>query len=221
MRGVFVAVVAVVVAAATGLAGWMLLSGQPGQTDGGLCAATMRFDGREYVGHGEVLRTPRLGDSIGTAATPDCNDFPGSTFDVFAIPGVPPSEAVFGDDGTWLRADPTSVPSEVREIQRLVTCTGTGRRVLAGRLVGHIGPPPTADYHAKAPYVAVFVADQGEHLPLVAYSSVTVRLRVRDKTVGGEDPDLVRAGLERGQRLTATVQCAGKAFEALSLSLDE
>lgn len=219
-RAVMIAAALIVVT--VGVSWWASGLGDDDNSDAS-CASKMTFDGRGYVAHGEGLRTPRPGDMLGSGSTSACADGNGTAgggdLEVFQVPGIEPRIAVFARDHLWLSEDEPTAAAAVQEFERLVTCEGAAPRTISGQLTAISGPPPKVSYHVDAPYVATFVADEGEHLLLDQYSSVTVRLRVTDKTVGGEEPDLISRALGDGQRLTATVRCDGTTFDALSFSL--
>lgn len=206
------------VAVIAGLA-WVTMTGatQDGATEAS-CQSVLTYQGHRYNGAGDLVRTPRQGNSVGSAVRPGGCGEEERAVEVFAISGVSPTTAVITDEGVWVAKSLASWPSELAALRELVPCHGSGLMQISGTWASYLGPQPKQDYHPITPYVAVLEADQGKSLPLDAWKSVTVRVQVTEATVHASDFGLVKATLGGGARLLATVHCSGSTYVADSLN---
>ena len=217
------------VAAAVVLAGVVVVSvvgrdsgrdSEPGSE--AACAAVVDYDGLRYVAAGEVLRSPRPGPVLGEGTVPGCRDGNGAvasrTVEARAVPGVPAGVAVITDDGVFVAEGVTSWPRPLDDLRRPLACDGAVTSV-TGTWISMDGPMPSSDGRLDPPYVAVVVADEGAGLPLDRYLSVTLSVRVTDRTTGATDAALVRRGLQGGEAVTFVVGCDGEAYVADRMAL--
>lgn len=210
-------VAAAVVAGVAALA-WVTMAGPTQDNPGDAqCPSVLTYQGRTYVGQGDLVRVPRAGEPAGSGVLPaGCGESQRS-IEVFSVAGVSSATAVGTDEGVWLAETVTSLPPELRALRQEVPCRGSGQHQVAGTWVSADGPQPEQDYVYSAPYVAVVKADQGDILPLDDWALLTVRLQVTKATVRGTDSGLIKATLGGDARLLATVHCSGSAFVVDSL----
>lgn len=209
---------------AGGVGLWAVLDGPDQGGDAG-CAAIVVYDGTRYVGAGGMEgleRMPRLGEVIGEARDPGCDDGNGAalprTLEVRALHGVAPATAVMADDNLYVAESLARWPDELAPLRQPVRCAND-ITVVTGDWISYEGPMPEQDAELAPPYIAVIVADHGAGLPLERWASVTLRVKVTDATVGGTDAELVKAALQGGRPITAAVHCDDGAFVADRLAL--
>lgn len=218
-RARWVAVAAAIAVAIT-CAGvlWALQRPEPPLTS---CAGELIVDGRTYVGWGDLVSVPRAEQSIGTGTVPACSDGsdasddePARTVELFQVPGVDPSQAVFAEGRVWI-VDGGDVPPGVRALAAPIPCRGEGMSTVEG-IISEIDPDAVV---TAPPYAMTFVADSGARLPLEDFESVALDVLVTPTTKLRDGPELVGVALRSGQRVRAVVACDGTQFEARELAL--
>ena len=207
------AAAATVAVTATGL--WWAGGIGPAAPPEASCPATLLFDGGTYLQHGDQVRTPRPGSRLGTG-TLGCSD--GDQVTVRELPGADPDRVVLTDTGVWIIEDAAPLPAAAAILAQPVACTREQPFTVSGDWVSMTGPMPDDDNTLVPPYVAVIAADQGDHLPLDQWSSITIDVRVTPDTTGGTDPDLARTALRGPRRVQATVRCTDGQFVAVTLT---
>ncbi|MFN8196024.1 MAG: hypothetical protein U0R80_17310 [Nocardioidaceae bacterium] len=191
-------------------------------SDGGgsaSCASVLRWDGRDYAGHGEQVRQPADTPELGTGVFPGCDDGNGASGDesgsVFRLPGVPPERAVLTARGVFVAGDLDAEP--LRLLFEELPCTLADDTTVAGRATG-ILPAGSTGHLPEPPYRLRFEVDGDERVLGDEWAWVSVLLRVTPDTDRGTDEGLVVASVQQGRLLRVTVRCAGDGWVATALS---
>ncbi len=223
-----VAVAVAVAVAGTGVSWWTLNDTDSSNgVSGASCATDLHFRGHTYGAGPRVMRTPKLGPSLGTGVMPGCEDTggpgsPGKSPDehlrIHKIPGVNPDIAVFANGDIWMNLNVTKRPAQMRPLFKPVTCSNSGTFAVSGQIIG-MNAQVESDFQPRTPYTATLVVDKGPGLALTDYRNVTLKVRVTGATVDGRDPGLLRAALSEGHRVVASLKCADHNFVATEFKL--
>lgn len=195
------------------------LEGPPGS---GSCAFVATFEGGTYEGR-TVRVEPAIGESLGEAVLPPCDDTNDGDSDeaeripVNRVPGVDPALAVVweGQPSTLLiRMGVEPLPTELqRYFERPVCDPATEPIQLHGTWTGIIGPNETTELDLEPPYdleLIVLVASNP------AYEGADLIVRVpasSGRLISRQD---IRTSLGEGGSIDITARCDGARFLAES-----
>ena len=204
-------------------------SEQTGGDDGGLaagggaagsCIAALKFDGQMYEGHA-VNNAPEVGETLGDATFPPCNDTPGSseeatTSAVAAIKGVDPDRAIVvvaqARDMVWVKAG-TGLPESLEGLMARAKCEDEGAFTLEGDWLGI--PDPGTDL--VPPYrLQMYVTKTSPGSE--QYQDSQLSVRVNDETKNPVTKQDVKTSLWEGGSMRADVHCNDGAFIADDLA---
>ncbi|RYP85890.1 hypothetical protein EKO23_11330 [Nocardioides guangzhouensis] len=210
-----------VVAALLALAGCGSGAGPgSGSGDAASCAALIRYDGHDYLGTGELRRTPATTGRTLRAAVPGCDDTGeqgpaphDEAVRVEELAGIDPDVAVLWNGAVFVRRG-RMLPPSTRVWFRAPWCTSPGQVELTGAWLGVTGPrKPRFDGDLRPPYRLALRVTDGP----AAYVGATVTVHATADT----DPALTRKDAEQALwddgQLVATVRCAAGRFEATAL----
>ncbi|WP_182376283.1 hypothetical protein [Nocardioides sp. WS12] len=215
------AAIAAAAAVAVGAtAPWWLLEDEGGSDGQASCAAILEVGTTRYVGHGELLRVPRPGRSLGSGTMLGCGDVEDRSTMASTLPGVDPATAVFAEGSVWLADGQPAVPAELRVLSEPVACTQSGAQSLVGDWVSVDGAMPESDGALRPPYVVMLQADTNDALPFKEWSSVRVEIRVNDQISGASDPDIVTQALQGDTPVRIDVTCIDGEFIASRIILE-
>lgn len=186
----------------------------------GSCALIVTFRGERYVGR-QVLVEPPLGEGVGEALIPACNDSDGGDsigderIPVVELQGTDPSVAVVWEgqpSSILVREDGDRLPSELQSYFDRPACVPSREPIqLFGQWVGIIEPDETTEVDLIPPYdleLLVSVASSPEYQG----ADITVRVPASGgRLVSKED---IRTSLWKGGSIEMTVRCAGDRFLA-------
>ncbi|MFW6869999.1 hypothetical protein ACOACQ_21630 [Nocardioides sp. CPCC 206347] len=191
--------------------------GTDGQTS---CAAILKVGTSRYVGHGELLRVPRPGRSLGSGTMLGCGDIDDRSVMASALPGVDPSTAVFAEGSVWVADGQPAAPAELKPLFEPISCSQNGPQSLVGDWVSVDGAMPEGDGALRPPYIVMLQAETNDALPLKEWSSVRVEIRVNDQINGASDPDIVTQALQGDTPVRVDVTCTGGEFVARRITLE-
>ena len=200
-----------------------------------MCAATLHFDGRRYLGYGSGTVIPPETPVLGEGTLPSCPDhtvkravgtvapsaadgdvYSGETVAVRSLAGVPPSEAVVvGQGDVFVAEDVEELSEGIRAYFDRVRCSTDGQFSVVGQWsavspgVGGDLPPP---YEVT---VLVHGGDNGGE----KYRRSYVRIAVTESTTPELDHEDVKAALPG--TLTGQLHCEGSRFVAYSLTVGD
>jgi hypothetical protein len=210
--------------AVTVVAGPMLLAGlsacSSGHDGSASCAAVIVYDGHTYLGNGGVKRDPEVTGRSMPAVLPSCDDTGGQSeadkdesVRVVELADVAASTAVFFQGAIYVR-DGRDLPKQTQRWFRAPQCGTDGTFELTGDWLGVTGPKQARfDGDIRLPYRLEVHVTSGP----TRFVGTTILVRATEAT----DPALtsadVKASLWQGGQVTASVQCADRHFEALSL----
>lgn len=210
--------------AGTVVAGSMLLAGLSGCSGGDAgsasCAAVLVYDGRTYLGTARVMRDPEVTGRSMPAVLPGCDDSGGQSqaekdesVRVYELADVASSTAVLFHGSIYIR-NGRDLPKETQRWFRAPRC-GTARTFeVTGDWLDVTGPKkPRFDGDIRPPYRLEVHVTSGP----TRYVGATIIVRATEATDPALTPADVKASLWKGGQVSASVQCAGRRFEALAL----
>ena len=179
------------------------------------CAARLSYDGRDYSGAaGNAVRTPAIGEPLGEATIPACQDSPAEQVGVSTLAALGGTDVVMTGNGQVWIADGVNAPPLLEEARQPVRCTTAGALTLTGQWVAVQGPMPERDYELVAPFrmdLNVEAAQAG--LDPKIWEAATITIAV-GKDVAVPDRDSVRRALGEGAPITVEATCAKGEFVA-------
>ena len=186
----------------------------------GACIAALEFQGQMYEGHA-VNNAPEVGESLGDATFPPCNDTPGAseeatTSEVAAIKGVNPDRAIVvvaqARDMVWVKAG-TGLPESLEGLMARATCDDEGAFTLEGDWLGI--PDPGTDL--VPPYrLQLYVTKTSPGY--ATYRDAQLSVRVNDETKNPVTKQDVKTSLWEGGSMRVDVHCNDGAFIADDLA---
>lgn len=211
--------VGTVVAGPMFLAGLSACSSGAG-TGSASCAAVIVYDGHTYLGSGDIKRDPEVTGRSMPAVLPGCDDSGGQSeaekdqsVRVEELADVPADTAVFFHGSIYIR-DGRDLPKQTQSWFRAPHCGTTGTFDLTGDWLGVTGPKKVRfDGDIRLPYRLEVHVTSGP----TRYVGTTIMVRATEATDPALTPGDVKASLWQGGQVTASVQCADRHFEALSL----
>ena len=208
----------------TVVAGSMLLAGLSGCSGGDAgsasCAAAINHDGHTYWGTASVMRYPEVTGRSMPAVLPGCDDSGGQSeaekdvsVRVNELADVASSTAVLFHGSIFIR-DGRDLRQETQRWFRAPRCGTAGTFEVTGDWLGVTGPrKPRFDGDIRPPYRLEVHVTSGP----TRYVGTTIMVRATEAT----DPALtqadVKASLWQGGQVSASIQCAGRHFEAIAL----
>jgi hypothetical protein len=192
------------------------------------CTSIIEFDGREYIGHYEVMQQPDVASQIGHASYQVCNDNPGAavqdnepedeSFEIVALEGVDPSLAIYGNGVVFIEreqyeASGWTMPAALAEVFNRPTCSSSEPFEITGQWLSIDGE--NADEQGlEAPYrIEIAISDTD----LEALLDTRVIVTVTDQTSPTLNTPDIKSVLWEGGDVSAQLQCDGDRFEAISV----
>ena len=194
----------------------------PGSRSGGAasCAALIRYDGHDYLGTGELRRTPPTTGRTLSAVLPGCDDTGGQgpaphdeKVRVEELADLDPGLALLWNGAVLVRRGRV-LPPATRVWFRAPRCTTPGQVELTGAWLGVTGPrKPRFDGDLRPPYRLSLRVTDGP----ARYVGSTITVRATSAT----DPALTKQDAEQALwddgQLVATVHCDAGRFQATAL----
>ena len=208
----------------TVVAGSMLLAGLSGCSGGDAgsasCAAAIIHDGHTYLGTARVMRDPEVTGRSMPAVLPGCDDSGGQSeaepdvsVRVDELADVASSTAVLWHGSIFIR-DGRDLPKETQRWFRAPRCGTAGTFEVTGDWLGVTGPKkPRFDGDIRPPYRLEVHVTSGP----TRYVGATIMVRATEATDPALTPADVKASLWQGGQVSASIQCAGRHFEAIAL----
>jgi uncharacterized protein DUF6281 len=186
----------------------------------GSCALSVTFRGERYEGR-RVLVEPPLGEGLGEAVIPACNDPNGGgsagdeRIPVVELKGTDPSVAVVWEgqpSSIFVREDIDPLPSELQTYFERPVCDPSREPIhLFGPWIGIIQPNQTTELDLIPPYDLELLVSRGSS-PEYRGADLSVRVPASaGRLVSKED---IRTSLWKGGSIEMTVRCAGDRFLA-------
>ena len=187
------------------------------QGGGGSCAFIATYAGARYEGRRVVVEPP-LGDALGKAVIPACDDGGGSPSADERIPvreleGIDPGVGIVWEgslSSILIREDLGSLPPELERYLERPVCDPTLAPIeLHGQWIGIIQPDETTEVDLEPPYdLELLVASSSA--PEYVGADLVVRVpRSAGRLITQED---IRTSLWKGGSIDVTASCAGDRF---------
>lgn len=179
-----------------------------------VCAAAVEYDGRTYVGYGDLKRFPATTGRIVTGTIPGCDDGHGvgraESVDVHELRAIGIERAVLVNDALYVRED-TPLPGPARSWFRSPRCVGEAPFELTGRWLGVTGgPEPRFDGDIRPPYYLQVEVKAGAR----PYVGTKLSIHATTQTEPLLTTDDVKTSLWKRGLLSASVHCEGDDFVA-------
>jgi hypothetical protein len=181
---------------------------------GGSCALIVTFRGERYVGR-QVLVEPPMGEGLGEAVIPACNDSNGGDsvgeerIPIVELNGTDPSVAVVWEgqpSSILVREDIDALPPELQTYFERPVCDPSRESIhLFGQWVGIIEPDGTTEVDLIPPYDLELLVSEASS-PEYRGADITVRVPASaGRLVSKKD---IRTSLWKGGSIDMTVRCA-------------
>ena len=206
------------------VAGSMLLAGLSGCSGGDAgsasCAAAIIHDGHTYLGTARVMRDLEVTGRSMPAVLPGCDDSGGQSeaekdvsVRVNELADVASSTAVLFHGSIFIR-DGRDLPQETQRWFRAPRCGTAGTFEVTGDWLDVTGPrKPRFDGDIRLPYRLEVHVTSGP----TRYVGTTIMVHATKATDPALTPADVKASLWQGGQVSASIQCAGRHFEAIAL----
>ncbi len=182
------------------------------------CAAEIEYDGRTYLGHGELKREPATTGRVERGTRPGCDDGGGASGEervqVAELADVPMARAVLVNGSFYVARD-EPFPEQARPWFRAPRCDSEAPFELTGDWVSVQGPRRARfDGDLRTPYRAGVRVTDGPD----SYLRTMIEVHATDETDPLLGPRDVKTALWRaGGQLIAEIECDGGRFRATSL----
>jgi len=217
--------VAIGSAACTGEDRFQVVGEQPplkGPTWESSCSFVAKFQGGTYEGRTVVVEPP-IGEPLGEAVVPPCDDTNGDDPDegeritVHRLPGVDPSVALVREglpSRLLIRLGVHPLPPELQRYFERPTCDASGEPIsLHGTWTGIIGPNETTEVDLEPPYDLELIVLEASD-PVYEGADLVVRVPASaGRLISNRD---IRTSLWEGGSIDITARCDGARFLAVS-----
>lgn len=184
------------------------------------CVALIKYQGHDYLGHGDLKRDPATTGRQVTATIPGCDDTggqgpadPDETVKVNELADVPLETAFLGGNGIYIR-EGRELPAATRIWFRAPRCATAGRFRLVTDWLGVTSrKKPRFDGDIRAPYRLEVHVNKGPG----KYLGTTITVHADATAQPALGPKDVKASLWEGRRLVVVASCDDDRFQALSL----